>query len=213
MSALLDIAGLTIRLPRGADRARAVENVTLALQDNEILCLVGESGSGKSVTASAILRLLPPTLTVERGSILFAGQDLLHQPLSALRRIRGAGIGMIFQDPMTALNPLHRVGDQIAEAIRVHKHLARREIRARVLDLLDRMQLPDPAVAARAYPHELSGGQRQRAMIAMALSLEPTCPHCGRTHHRARRNDAGADPVPHSRHPAADAHGGSVHHA
>ncbi len=173
MSALLGIQGLTIRLPRGADRAHAVADVTLDLHDNEILCLVGESGSGKSVTASAILRLLPPTLAVERGSILFGGQDLMRLPLSALRRIRGAEIGMIFQDPMTALNPLHRIGDQIAETLRIHKSLSRQAIRVRVLDLLEQMRLPDPSMAARAYPHELSGGQRQRAMIAMALALEP----------------------------------------
>ena len=173
MSSLLRIAELTIRLPPGADRAYAVENVSLDLHRNEILCLVGESGSGKSVTSSAILRLLSPTLTVERGSILFGGQDLLRQPLSELRRIRGAEIGMIFQDPMTALNPLHRVGDQIAETLHIHTSLSRRAIRDRVIKLLEQMRLRDPASAARAYPHELSGGQRQRAMIAMALALEP----------------------------------------
>jgi peptide/nickel transport system ATP-binding protein len=173
VSTLLAIDGLTVRLPRGADRERAVEDLTVALDENEILCLIGESGSGKSVTAASILRLLPPGLEIAGGRILLRGSDLLRQPPAALRRIRGGDIGMIFQDPMTSLNPLHRVGDQIAEALRVHKRMARPALRARVLELLEQMRLPDPALAARAYPHELSGGQRQRAMIAMALALEP----------------------------------------
>ncbi|HVA39301.1 MAG TPA: ABC transporter ATP-binding protein [Candidatus Binataceae bacterium] len=173
MSTLLSIEDLSIRLPRGADRGFAVEGVTLALSGNETLCLVGESGSGKSVTAAAILRLLPPSLVATAGRIMFEGEDLLRQPASVMRRVRGGQIGMIFQDPMTALNPLHRIGDQIAEMLRIHKRLSHRATRDRVIELLEQMRLPDAAAAARAYPHELSGGQRQRAMIAMALALEP----------------------------------------
>jgi len=173
MSELLSIEGLKVRLPRHADRGYAVHDLTLRLDENEILCVVGESGSGKSVMASSILGLLPPEVKVEAGRIGFEGTDLLRLPPHALRSIRGAGIGMIFQDPMTALNPLHRVGNQIAETFRVHTKLSSQEIQAKVLELLEQMQLPDPAAAARAYPHELSGGQRQRAMIAMALALEP----------------------------------------
>jgi peptide/nickel transport system ATP-binding protein len=147
--------------------------LTLEVRRDEILCVVGESGSGKSVTAASILRLLPPTLQVSQGHIEFDGRDLLALPPDELRRVRGARIGMIFQDPMTALNPLHRVGDQIAEVLRLHTALSPAVVRARVLELLERMRMPDPARAAQAYPHELSGGQRQRAMIAMALALEP----------------------------------------
>jgi peptide/nickel transport system ATP-binding protein len=173
LSALLSIEGLSIRLPRGADRDYAVQDATLALHNNETLCLVGESGSGKSVTAAAVLGLLPPALAAVAGRIVFEGKDLLRQPPAVMRRVRGGQIGMIFQDPMTALNPLHRIGDQIAEMLRIHKPLSRRATHARVIELLEQMRLPDAAAAARAYPHELSGGQRQRAMIAMALALEP----------------------------------------
>ncbi len=170
---LLDIQDLSVQLPRTADRAYAVRNLSVELDDNEILCLVGESGSGKSVTASAILRLLPASLAIETGRIIFEGQDLLQAPSSALRAIRGARVGMIFQDPMTALNPLQKVGRQIAEAMSIHTRMSGRAIRDKVTDLLAQMHVADPALAAHAYPHELSGGQRQRAMIAMALALEP----------------------------------------
>ena len=169
----LSIENLSVRLPRHADRDYAVRDLSLTVGDNEIVCVVGESGSGKSIMASSILRLLPDGVTPESGRILFEGENILGLPLHAMRAIRGARIGMIFQDPMTALNPLHRVGDQIAETFRIHTSLPQAEIRAKVLDLLGQMHLPDPVRAARAYPHELSGGQRQRAMIAMALALEP----------------------------------------
>jgi len=138
-----------------------------------VLCIVGESGSGKSVTAASILRLLPPQLTVTSGSILYGERDIVILPMAELHAIRGARIGMIFQDPMSALNPLQRIGTQIAETFRVHTLLRSAEIHDRVLELLQQMRLPKPAEIAEAYPHELSGGQRQRAMIAMALALEP----------------------------------------
>jgi peptide/nickel transport system ATP-binding protein len=171
--ALLGIEGLSVRLPRAADRDFAVRNLSFDLEANEFLCLVGESGSGKSVTASAILRLLPPSLAIEAGRIAFDGQDLLKASSSALRAIRGAKVGMIFQDPMTALNPLQKVGRQIAETLRIHTRMPASAIRHKVVSLLAQMHVADPALAAHAYPHELSGGQRQRAMIAMALALEP----------------------------------------
>jgi peptide/nickel transport system ATP-binding protein len=173
MSAVLRLQGLTVALPKGADRAHALKDVSLDLNANEILCVVGESGSGKSMTASAIMRLLPPGVRIESGAVLFEGQDLATADERSMRAIRGAGIAMVFQEPMTALNPLRTVGDQIAEMFRIHFDLSAKEIAARMLALLEEVRIPDPAQAARAYPHELSGGQRQRAMIAMALALDP----------------------------------------
>ena len=168
---LLTIGGLTVTLPQGADRPHAVQDICFAVEPGESLCVVGESGSGKSVCASAILGLLPPALRVAAGRIDFQGTDLLGLGPSALRALRGARIGMIFQEPMTALNPLMRVGDQIAEVLTVH---GARGGTARVAELLEAVNLPDPKHLVRAYPHLLSGGQRQRVMIAMALALEPS---------------------------------------
>ena len=171
---LLRIENLTVDLPPGADRQHALKDVSLTINAGEILCVVGESGSGKSLTAGAILGLLPQDVRASAGQIVWQGeQDLLRLPAEAMRRLRGQGIGMIFQEPMTALNPLRTIGDQIAEVFRTHTRLGRAEIRARTLALLESVRLPEPAQALEAYPHELSGGQRQRAMIAMALALEP----------------------------------------
>ncbi len=170
---ILSLNGLSVRLPRQAERSHAIQDVSLALSPNEILCLVGESGSGKSMTSSAIMRLLPPGVVADSGSILFEGRNLLTLSESDMRAVRGAQIAMVFQEPMTALNPLHNVGWQIGEMFRIHTDLDAAAIEQKMLALLDEVRMPDPAAAARAYPHELSGGQRQRAMIAMALALEP----------------------------------------
>ncbi|HET6234778.1 MAG TPA: ABC transporter ATP-binding protein [Acetobacteraceae bacterium] len=167
---LLSVEDLTIALPPGGDRAQAVSNISFAVDPGEVLCIVGESGSGKSVTAAAIMGLLPRTLRGERGRILFEGRDLLALSNNAMRALRGAHLGMIFQEPMTALNPLMRVGDQVAEVLAVHGVGG---AKGRVPELLAAVSLPDPARLARVYPHLLSGGQRQRVMIAMALALEP----------------------------------------
>jgi peptide/nickel transport system ATP-binding protein len=164
---------LTVSLPRGADRPHAMKDVSLAISANEILCVVGESGSGKSMTANAIMRLLPGGVSIAGGRILFEGRDLAEIDELDMRRVRGAGIAMIFQEPMTALNPLRTIGDQIGEMFAIHTDLSRAEISAKVLSLLEEVRIPDPRTAAKAYPHELSGGQRQRAMIAMALALDP----------------------------------------
>jgi peptide/nickel transport system ATP-binding protein len=169
---LLSIEGLTIALPAGGDRPHAVEDVTLTVERGKILCVVGESGSGKSMTASAVMGLLPKGLPVKAGRIMFEGNDLLAMPEEAFRRLRGARLGMVFQEPMTALNPLMRVGDQIAEAFRVHG--AGADVRRKVLGLLEDVRLPDPPSIIDAYPFRLSGGQRQRVMIAMALALGPS---------------------------------------
>ena len=167
---LLDVRNLTIALPPGAERAHAVEDVSFALEAGEILCIVGESGSGKSVSTGAIMSLLPPALRVVQGSIGFEGRDLLRLKPAEMRLLRGSRIGMIFQEPMTALNPLMRVGEQIGEVLKVH---GVRGSAGPVQELINAVQLPDPDRIARSYPHLLSGGQRQRVMIAMALALEP----------------------------------------
>ncbi|MDP1864988.1 ABC transporter ATP-binding protein [Bradyrhizobium sp.] len=170
---ILTIEGLGVSLPAGADRSHAVSGASLAIAANEILCVVGESGSGKSVMANAIMRLLPKEVTIDAGRVMFEGRDLAAATTAEMRAVRGAGIAMIFQEPMTALNPLRTIGDQIGEMFSIHTGLSKAAIRARVQALLEDVRIPDPESAARAYPHELSGGQRQRAMIAMALALDP----------------------------------------
>jgi peptide/nickel transport system ATP-binding protein len=175
---LLSIEGLTVALPKGGDRPHALRDVTLEVNANEILCVVGESGSGKSMTASAVMGLLPEGVRAEAGRVLFEGRDLLEASEAEMRRLRGARIGMVFQEPMTALNPLRTIGSQIAEMFRIHTGLSAAERDGRVATLLEQVRIPDPAAAARAFPHELSGGQRQRAMIAMALALDPVLLIC-----------------------------------
>ena len=170
---LLRIDRLALTLPDGADRLYAVDNVSYDLSAGEILCVVGESGSGKSMTANAVMGLLPTGVHASRGRALFDGQDVLAMDEISHRALRGRRIGMIFQEPMTALNPLMRVGEQIAEVFEAHGLLTPRTRKEKALALLEEVRLPDPEAALRAYPFELSGGQRQRVMIAMALALEP----------------------------------------
>src|SRR5712671_7706188 len=173
MTGLLAIANLTVSLPPGADRPFALDDVSIDLRRGEIHCLIGESGSGKSMIANAILALLPENVRITAGDIRFEDRSLLTLGEQGMRKIRGARIGMIFQEPMTALNPLRTIGDQIGEMFSIHTELSSAAIRAKALALLEDVRIPDPQGAARAYPHELSGGQRQRAMIAMALALDP----------------------------------------
>ncbi|WP_417803758.1 ABC transporter ATP-binding protein [Thalassospira lucentensis] len=173
MSQTLSIERLTIGLPDGADRPFAVENVSFAIEKGQILCVVGESGSGKSMTANALMGLLPPGVDVKSGRAIFEGRDVLRLSEADKQAMRGAQVAMIFQEPMTALNPLMRIGDQIAEVFAAHNLYTQFERRARTLDLVREVGLPDPEKIIRAYPFQLSGGQRQRAMIAMALALEP----------------------------------------
>ncbi len=152
----------------------AARNVNLALERGEVLGLVGESGSGKSSVALSVPRLLPsPPAFWPKGRILFDGVDVLKLPLAELRRIRGRRIGVVFQDPMGSLSPLHRIGDQLVEAVRLHADVSKKAAREQALAWLGKVGIPDPAVRARAYPHELSGGMQQRVMIAMALMLGP----------------------------------------
>jgi len=171
--ALLAIQDLTIALPPGADRPLAAEEVSLEVSPKEIVCIVGESGSGKSLTAHAVMGLLPRRVAATAGSILFDGTDLLREPPDVLRRRRGRDIAMIFQDPMAALNPVLTIGSQVTEQIRAHEDISEAAALKRAADLLAEMGLKDVATLLKAYPHQLSGGQRQRVMIAIALSLGP----------------------------------------
>jgi len=170
---LLRISGLSVRLPERGDRMYAVEDVTLSLARNEVLCVVGESGSGKSIMAKTVMGLLPKRLHVAGGAINYEKIELLALAEPDRRAMRGREMGMIFQEPMSALNPLHPVGDQIEEVLKVHTRSPRTERREAVLNILEAVKLPDPRQIVHAYPHQLSGGQRQRAMIAMALILKP----------------------------------------
>ncbi|WAI82325.1 MULTISPECIES: ABC transporter ATP-binding protein [Achromobacter] len=170
---LLSVQNLSIALPRGGDRPFAVQDVSYDIRAGEILCIVGESGSGKSMSANAIMGLLPDYLTPQQGRILFRGQDLLRQDEATLQAMRGKDMAMIFQEPLSALNPLMTVGEQISEVMRVHNAYPGAERMRRTLELLDFVGLPDPATLYHVYPFRLSGGQRQRVMIAMALALEP----------------------------------------
>jgi peptide/nickel transport system ATP-binding protein len=170
---VLDVRDLTIALPSGSDRKEAVSGVSFAVERGEILCLVGESGSGKSVIAQAVMGLLPDTLPVTRGQMLLEGEDVAKVTTERLRQLRATRMSMVFQEPMTALNPVMRCGDQIDEVLREHTRLAPDERRRKILDIVREVALPDPERLIMAYPHQLSGGQRQRIMIAMALVLEP----------------------------------------
>jgi peptide/nickel transport system ATP-binding protein len=169
----VSIKNLRIALPKGAERPFAVDGVSLDLRPGKIVCVVGESGSGKSMCAHALMGLLPDTVDIASGEIMFEGRDLLKLDDDGWRDLRGRRLAMIFQEPMTALNPLMRIGDQMAEMFEAHGLLTPRERRAKALSLAREVGLPDPERIVRAYPHQLSGGQRQRAMIAMALALEP----------------------------------------
>lgn len=166
---LLSLENLEVSFAAGP----VVRGVSLSLRRGETLGVVGESGSGKTMTALSALRLIPEPGRVTAGTITFEGRDLLALPEAELRKIRGGKIAMIFQDPMTSLNPVFTIGDQIAESVRLHKHLSKPEARHATIEALRRVQIPDPERRASQYPHELSGGMRQRAMIAMALASEP----------------------------------------
>jgi oligopeptide/dipeptide ABC transporter ATP-binding protein len=175
MSAVLQVEKLRISFPdQERGRFYPVDGVSFTLERGRTLALVGESGCGKSLTSLALLRLVPAPGRIEPGSSIRVGEtDVLSLEGEALRRIRGRRIGMIFQDPMTSLNPVFTVGDQIAEGVRAHFEVSRADARNRALKLLQEVGIPDPAQRLKAYPHQLSGGMRQRVMIAIALSAEP----------------------------------------
>jgi len=172
--ALLDVRSLRIAFPASPAPVRVVDGVDLAVEAGETVCIVGESGCGKSMTALSLLRLVPSPGQIATGSsIVFDGQDLLSLDERSLRAVRGRQMAMIFQEPMTALNPVLTVGDQIAEVVRVHTKCSAREAWTRAVEMLSQVGIADAAARARQYPHELSGGMRQRVMIAMALVLSP----------------------------------------
>ena len=173
MNHLLQIENLTVGLPNSGDREKALDDVSVELKENELLCVVGESGSGKSVLAHAIMGLLAPPLKIDSGMISMENRVISILPERDMRAMRGSQIGMVFQEPMTALNPLMRIGDQIDETIRFHTNLSVAERKRLLMDSVEAVGLPDPERIVTSYPHEISGGQRQRVMIAIALSLKP----------------------------------------
>jgi peptide/nickel transport system ATP-binding protein len=169
---LLEVEGLSVRFETDERTVHAVDGMSLTLAPAEVLGIVGESGCGKSVTAMSMLQLLPSTAHVS-GSVRFDGLELLDASRSELRKVRGRQMSFVFQEPMTSLNPVLRVGHQIGEVLREHLDLSRADARARVIELLDLVHIPDAERRADEYPHQLSGGMRQRVMIAMALACEP----------------------------------------
>jgi peptide/nickel transport system ATP-binding protein len=172
-AALAEVSDLAVRFVSREPTVYAVNGVSFRVQLGEVLCILGDIGSGKTVTLRALMRLLPPRRTQIAGTVRVDGQDVLAMPARALRDLRGGLVAMVFQEPMTALDPVYTVGQQIGETVRRHTGCDRREARARALDLLELVRIPSAARRLGAYPHELSGGLRQRAMIAMALSCNP----------------------------------------
>ncbi|CAD5292822.1 Glutathione import ATP-binding protein GsiA [Bosea sp. 62] len=170
--ALLSVRGLITEFATPGGLVRAVDDISFDIRRGEVVCLVGESGSGKSVTGLSLMRLIEPPGKVQ-GHVAFQGRDLFSLPEADMNHVRGAQIAMIFQEPMTALNPARRVGDQIAEVLRIHTGLSQKDAAERAVALLERVGIRNPAARARAYPHQLSGGMRQRVMIAIACALQP----------------------------------------
>ncbi|HUE83759.1 MAG TPA: ABC transporter ATP-binding protein [Pyrinomonadaceae bacterium] len=173
MPHLLEVKNLQTHFPTRAGLVKAVDGVSFFLERGELLGLVGESGCGKSITALSIMRLIAPPGKIVAGEIVFDGTNLLSIPDEQMRQIRGDDIAMIFQDPMTSLNPVFTVGEQIAEALRLHRKLSRKQARATAVEAMREVAIPDPARRVDDYPHQLSGGMRQRVMIAMALACNP----------------------------------------
>jgi len=171
--ALLSVEGLRTQFDTSAGSVRAVDGISFSIERGEMLGLVGESGCGKSVTSLSIMRLVPPPGRITAGRVRLDGEDLLDKDDEAMRRVRGARMAMVFQEPMTSLNPVFTIGDQIATAVRAHAGVGRRVAWERAVEMLDHVQMPAARERARDYPHQLSGGLRQRAMLALALAPGP----------------------------------------
>ncbi len=172
-NALLEVQDLSIEVQNGHSRTQLTQGVSLSIGAGETVGLVGESGSGKTITGLAVLGVLPPTVKAVSGRIMFGGADLLTLPEKELRRVRGGQIGMVFQEPRRSLDPSFTVGEQVAETIRAHQDISRREARKMAVEMLERVQIPNPAVRAQQYPHQFSGGMCQRVMLAIALACGP----------------------------------------
>ena len=170
---ILEINGLTTQFLGPAGAVKAVNDVSFTIERGSTLALVGESGSGKSVTSLSIMRLIQPPGVIAAGEIILNGRDLLKLDADEMRRLRGSRVAMIFQDPMTSLNPVYTIGEQIAEAVELHAGITRRRARTKAVEMMQQVKIPDAARRADDYPHQLSGGMRQRVIIAMALSCKP----------------------------------------
>src|SRR5690348_12102111 len=173
MSPLLDVRNLSVRFPTKGGPVAAVDDVSFAVSEGERLALVGESGCGKTLTALSVLRLTPPAAAVEAAGIALRGRELTHLSERQMRDVRGKEVGVVFQDPLTALDPVWSVGEQVAEGLRLHEGLGRRAAWERAVEALREVGIADPRRRASEYPHQLSGGMRQRAMIAAALACRP----------------------------------------
>jgi peptide/nickel transport system ATP-binding protein len=172
-TSILTVSELRTVFPTEEGLVTTVDAVSFSLDAGETLAVVGESWSGKTMTFLSVLRLVPPPGRVMGGEVLFDGANISALPEQAMRKIRGAGIGMVFQDPLTALNPVFTIGDQMIEVLRAHTAMSKRQARARAIEVLERVHIPAPAQRIDDYPHQLSGGMRQRVLIAMAISLRP----------------------------------------
>jgi oligopeptide/dipeptide ABC transporter ATP-binding protein len=170
---ILEVRNLSTFFQTRLGTAKAVNQVSFNIERGSTLALVGESGSGKSVTSLSIMRLVSPPGEIVAGEVVFDGRDLLKLNREQMRRVRGREIAMIFQDPMTSLNPVYTVGDQVAEVTRLHQRLSRRDAWSKAVEMMGKVRIPDAERRARDYPHQLSGGMRQRVMIAMALACNP----------------------------------------
>ena len=189
---LLQVKNLCTSFDVDAGEVRAVNGISFSLDKGKVLGIVGESGSGKSVTAYSIMRILVEPGRIKSGEILFDGQDIVKFSKKQMSEFRGKRVSIIFQDPMTSLNPTYTIGNQLREAILLHTNRNHEQANARAVEMLKLVGVNEPEKRLKQYPHELSGGMRQRVMIAMALACEPD-PHCRRAHHRAGRDHSGAD--------------------
>ncbi len=215
---VLEVQGLTVRFDTSERSVVAVKDLGFHVRAGEVLAIVGESGSGKSVTSLSVMRLIEHGGgTIASGKISFTRRnggklDLAKAADSVMRTIRGGEISMIFQEPMTSLNPVFSVGTQVAEAVMLHQGLSHAEAEAEALRMLELVRIPEAKQILKRYPHQLSGGMRQRVMIAMALSWQAFPAYRRRTDDSARRDHSGADPPTHPAAAGRDGHGGHLHH-